>query len=890
MSVSSSVGPISGIDYGKLITGLIGIEQRPIDIITKRLTKLEDQNTAFTSLATKLTSLKLAATNFSSAAIFRAATAASSNTSVLNATAGIGTPIGSYNFIVQRLASASQAVSQGFADTETTSLGLTGNVKIQLGKGRVDDVATLASLNGGAGVARGSIRIADRSGASTIIDLTTAVDAKDVINAINSTTGVNVLAKMDGDKLVITDNATGAGNLTITDAGGTTTATDLGLTVASVAGTLTGSSLTKLRATTTLDSLNNGNGVRNAAGLDDFSITGATGTANISLSGTKSIGDIITKINAQSTATGVSATISTTGHGLTLTDAGAGPVSVTAFNGSLGAYDLGFQTGTAAANTLTGDLNSVLLSQLGGGYRGATDTLPTLGTLTINGESVDLSSARTLNDVVKTFNTNTQGVTAAINENGTGISLTSTVAAFTIADGTGTLGAFLNINGTSAATATGSKLASGDLHFRALSENSLLSSLGGGNGFKPGKIRITDGTGAVTTLDLAVAGVNNVGDVIKRINAVSPNLNARINDNGDGLVLTQTTGALDAHIDEVEGGSTAASLGIKGTFAAGTLNGSFEKTIAVVATDKLVDIQKKINDAGLGVAANIINDGSGNNPFRLSLASRNSGNAGRLIFDGSEIGLNLTTLVEATDSVVVFGTNANGSGGLVATSSSNSFSSLVPSLNINISGLGTASVSVTRDDKKISDSLTDFTKQYNDIHDVIKDLTKFDPSNPDDKGILFGDPTIQMIQQSLGNFLTQSFVGVGLIKNLSGIGIKVTEDGGLDLDTNKLTGILASNPEDIRSLFTTKTTGAGPALTTLIDRFTDSSTGLIFRSTDAIESQTKQLNDRSTSLNTLLNAKKNRLIRQFANLEVSISKLQQQGTALSSYATQQAKG
>src|SRR5690349_14508232 len=119
MTVSASIGPISGIDYGSLITGLSSLEQQPIDQLGTRITALDKQNTALLGLSTLLTGLKLSSASFTSSAVFKSATATSANTGVLNATAGIGTATGNYSFNVQQLASASQQVSQGFSDQST---------------------------------------------------------------------------------------------------------------------------------------------------------------------------------------------------------------------------------------------------------------------------------------------------------------------------------------------------------------------------------------------------------------------------------------------------------------------------------------------------------------------------------------------------------------------------------------------------------------------------------------------------------------------------------------------------------------------------------------------------------------------------------------------------
>ena len=46
MTVSTSIGPISGIDYGKLITGLIGIEQQPITTLQNQIQTAGQQSDA----------------------------------------------------------------------------------------------------------------------------------------------------------------------------------------------------------------------------------------------------------------------------------------------------------------------------------------------------------------------------------------------------------------------------------------------------------------------------------------------------------------------------------------------------------------------------------------------------------------------------------------------------------------------------------------------------------------------------------------------------------------------------------------------------------------------------------------------------------------------------
>ena len=102
-------------------------------------------------------------------------------------------------------------------------------------------------------------------------------------------------------------------------------------------------------------------------------------------------------------------------------------------NNSKAAYDLGID-GTASGGTITGrqilgGLKTVLLSSLNGG-----NGLGTLGTIDITDRSghsaaVNLSSAKTLDDVISAINAAAIGVQAQINDAGNGIEIADTTGA-----------------------------------------------------------------------------------------------------------------------------------------------------------------------------------------------------------------------------------------------------------------------------------------------------------------------------------------------------------------------------------------------------------------------------------------------------------------------------
>src|SRR5262249_9188466 len=149
-------------------------------------------------------------------------------------------------------------LSRGFA-SRSTGVGAS-TLTFEPAAGRLDRDVQLSELNGGDGITRGHIRITDSTNASADIDLSRVATVNDVITAINSATGIHVSASVDGDHLVTHDAANGS--VTVADTGATTTATSLGIAGTAAGGTLTGTSVYRLRGTSSLQSLNDGNGIR----------------------------------------------------------------------------------------------------------------------------------------------------------------------------------------------------------------------------------------------------------------------------------------------------------------------------------------------------------------------------------------------------------------------------------------------------------------------------------------------------------------------------------------------------------------------------------------------------------------------------------------------------
>ncbi len=210
------------------------------------------------------------------------------------------------------------------------------------------NTVSLSSLNGGQGITPGQFSLTDANGISTAaaIDFSQARTLQDVIDLINANDETSITATINaaGNGLALRDESGGNGSLIVTDASGSTFATELGL-----AGTH-GPSSTPIVAgknlqfqyvsrQTSLEDFNNGKGVA----LGTFEVTDSTGhlqAVNIPATA-KTLGDVIDAINLLAN-NAFEARINDTGDGLLIKDKAGGtqPLIIANSGNSRSASDL----------------------------------------------------------------------------------------------------------------------------------------------------------------------------------------------------------------------------------------------------------------------------------------------------------------------------------------------------------------------------------------------------------------------------------------------------------------------------------------------------------------------------------------------------------------------
>jgi flagellar hook-associated protein 2 len=632
-------------------------------------------------------------------------------------------------------------------------------------------------------------------------------------------------------------------------------------------------------------------------GVVDVTDSATTSGGAIAYNNESTIGEVIATIDAVDPAK-LQARISAGGDSIELVDltSGASTFSATSLLGGSVAEDLGLTT-TAASGVITGKrrlsgLKTVLLDSLAGGY-----SLGQLGTLDLTDRSgatatVNLASAETLDDVIQAINGTGIGIAARVNSSRNGLLVEDTsggASNLIIANsGDSTTTADKLRIATNAATSTAD---SGSLDLQTFNEQQLLSSLNGGRGVDEGSFLVTDTSGQVGAVNLAVAGAETVGEVIDLVNGLGIGVQARINDSGDGILLVDTAGGGgDITVTDVGDGTAAADLLLAGTSEEVDLGGTPTKVIdgattlkvTLDAADTLDDLVEQINALEGNVSASVFNSGAGATPFRLSLTGQITGARGELLVDASSLSLNFQEIVAAQDALVLVGTPDSASAGAFASSATNEFDSLLDGITISVDGTSTEAVTVTveQNSDTVTKQLELFVTQYNKLQDKIEELAFFNETD-ETAGVLFGSSSVLRIQFDVANAITGRYLGAGSIQSLAELGLSLDDQGRLSFDKTEFQDKYDADRGAVEQFFTQAEFGAAHKLFDTIERLSGAESSVLVSRAEALQVTIDDNFARVTALSAALETERERLLLSFYRMESTISRIQNNLSAIS---------
>jgi flagellar hook-associated protein 2 len=368
----------------------------------------------------------------------------------------------------------------------------------------------------------------------------------------------------------------------------------------------------------------------------------------------------------------------------------------------------------------------------------------------------------------------------------------------------------------------------------------------------------------VTSSDTTVLGAGSDGT------AVNGNYN---------IVVNKLASSLKASSGAFASSSTAVGTGTLTLTVAGK---SMSLTLGST-NNSLAAVRDAINKASNnpGVSATIV---TGSDGAHLVLSSTQTGAANGFKVsssggDGGLAALNYDVAASSGNALSVINAASDASytiDKLPANSASNTVSTAINGLTLNLINVGSSTLSVSNDPSKATNALTNLVSTYNSFVGIYQNLTKYDATSGT-AGAMIGDATLNSINSTLSGIVGGTANGA----TLSSIGISLQVDGTLKLDSGTLATALSDGGKTVGNLFA-GTGGFAAKLNTPLSTWVGDS-GLLAGRTTSLSQQLTDLSSQQTALNSRMDDLTARYQAQFTALDTLMSKL----NSTSSYLTQQ---
>ena len=413
-----------------------------------------------------------------------------------------------------------------------------------------------------------------------------------------------------------------------------------------------------------------------------------------------------------------------------------------------------------------------------------------------------------------------------------------------------------------------------------------------------------------------------VGDLLKNLDSHSEKLKTNkdffvyksTSSNTDSLKVTAggdaIPGAYDLYIQSLASAqrdysttqsSKTNALGLAGTFTIKVAEGTDDATsvnVAVTTDMTLSTLASAINSASAGVTAGIMFDGTN---YRMQLSGESTGAVNAVTYaytnttGNIQTSLGLSTVKSASDATIfvdpsytngVPAVDGNGdpTTGFKVSRNSNTITDLLPGMNLDLTSTGQSTVEIKQDEDGIVSVVEGLLDKYNRIAYRLTDELKFKGYR--DPGRLQGDMTLRSLQADLASLVGSPIAGHGgSYDSFPVTGIKSGENGNLVLEKDDFLKALREKPADVAKLFisdsTAGTTGMADQLEALVDNYTLLGEGSLWVKDDSITKQTKNIETRIDTLEGRLDAYRERLNRQFLQMESMVLKMNTQQQYLS---------
>jgi flagellar hook-associated protein 2 len=304
--------------------------------------------------------------------------------------------------------------------------------------------------------------------------------------------------------------------------------------------------------------------------------------------------------------------------------------------------------------------------------------------------------------------------------------------------------------------------------------------------------------------------------------------------------------------------------------------------------DTLEKIRDKINDAGAGVSASIVNDATG---ARLAIRSTETGQTQGFRIASADAGLSDLAYDATGGSQMTLAQSAANAqltiNNIPVNSTTNTLTDVLDGLTVNVSRVTAdpVSLSVNTDTETIKKSITDFATAYNDVVKLVREQTAYNGSSAA-AGALQGDRTAVGLLGKLRNLVAGNSGATTAFTRMSQIGLEPQTDGSLKVSDSKLTSALG-RLKDLKDFFSRDDVGeANDGFATALRQYADlavGSEGVITSRQSGLKDRMDALDKRKASMEDRLVTVESRMRAQYTKLDATMGQL----SGLQAYMNQQ---
>ena len=249
----------------------------------------------------------------------------------------------------------------------------------------------------------------------------------------------------------------------------------------------------------------------------------------------------------------------------------------------------------------------------------------------------------------------------------------------------------------------------------------------------------------------------------------------------------------------------------------GDVNTDFEIQSLTTVQDLLDEIKTQYGNVLAYVTADgkiRVDDLSGGGSLLVNLADHLQAAGSSLEFTTGDVNFSAASarkrqIVAGEDAVVEVD-------GIQVTNSQNAIDNIIPGVTLNLvkeDAATTVNLTISRDTDAIKNKVKDLISKYNDIRTYINTQFKYNEKDEKTGGVLFGDGTLSSVKSDLLSILTQSVWGINNQYATLGLtGITMDKSGLLSMNDTTFTGLLKTNFNDIKTLFTAQGTSSASGL------------------------------------------------------------------------------